>query len=409
MYWMLGRYQKADQLLRLALEKMKGALTPDDTRIVDGLVQLGVLRGDQAEPKDAERLVREGLNLASRHLPADDPAVVRAKSALGRVMAQSGSYDKAIAVLEPLIKIPPSGEEGTDILLESLTDLAVANQYSGHYEVAESLSRRALVLDRQLYGKSNPKLADDLANLGTTEATLGRHSEAEALYREAAGISKAWYGSDHPVTLQLTSFVALVMIQQGKLAEADPLLQQVLASQEQTYGKTHPNVGLTLDTLGTLALKRGNLSAAEAYYSRALKIYAASFGETSRLTAMIKAHLGDVFSSERQFARAEQYFREAVKALTERPLPGNVSVGVVEASLGRALVRQNRYREAESYLTSGYAILIKQPGAFPPRLQQSREDLATVYEALQQQDKAAMFRAELKANQPRKIDAPGGK
>jgi eukaryotic-like serine/threonine-protein kinase len=408
MYGMLGRYQRADELLRLALQKMKSALGPEDTRIVDGLIQLGMLRGDQDNPKEAERLVTEGLNLASRHLPGNDPSVVRAKVALGRALVQSGSYDKAIAVLRPLIDIRPSGEEGTDNLLESLSDLAVANQYAGHYEATESLSRRALALGRQVYGNSHPRVADDLANLGTTEATLGRLPEAEALYREAAGILKAWYGPDHPVTLQLTSFVALALIQQGKLAEADPLLQQVLASQEQTYGKTHPNVGLTLDTLGTLALKRGNSPAAEAYYSRALKIYEASFGETSTLTAMIQAHLGDVFSSERQYARAEQYFREAVTALTERPLPGNVSVGVVEASLGRALVRQNHYREAESHLTFGYAILIKQPGAFQPRLQQAREDLATVYEALQQPDKAARFRAELVANQPRKVDAPIG-
>ncbi len=78
---------------------------------------------------------------------------------------------------------------------------------------------------------------------------------------------------------------------------------------------------------------------------------------------MIKAHLGDVLLGEREYAAAEQFFREAVNALTERPLTGNVSVGVVEVSLGRALLRQKRYREAENRLTSGYAILIKQPGA----------------------------------------------
>jgi uncharacterized protein HemY len=169
-----------------------------------------------------------------------------------------------------------------------------------------------------------------------------------------------------------------------------------------------PRNKCSLLTLGTLALKRGNLSTAEGYYSRALKIYEASFGETHKLSAMIEAHLGDVFSSERQHARAEQFYQEAVKALTERPLTGNVGVGVVGVFLGRALLRQNHYREAESHLTSGYAILIKQPGAFPPRLQEAREDLATVYDALRQPVQAAKFRTELAANQPRQVDAPSG-
>jgi hypothetical protein len=50
------------------------------------------------------------------------------------------------------------------------------------------LTRRALVLDRQLYGERIPGWRTIWANLGSTEATLVRHAEAEALYREAAGI-----------------------------------------------------------------------------------------------------------------------------------------------------------------------------------------------------------------------------
>ena len=394
MYRLLGRYQKSDELLGLALQKMKGTLSPDDPRIVDALIQLGALRGDQSNPKEAERLVREALSLAGRRFPPADPVVVSAQSALGRVLVQGGSYDQGIAVLDPLMKIQPSGEEGMDTFLETLSAFAYAHHYVGHYQLAESLNRRALELDRQVHGESHPRVAYDLANIATIEVTLGKHAEAEPLYRQAAEILKNWYGPNHPETLQVTSFVGLVLIQQGKLDEAEPLLRNLLAVQEQTYGATHPNVGFTLDTLGKLALKRGEFAAAEADFGRALKIYSASFGETNNQTAMLLAHLGDVFLAEKRYDRAEPLYRAALKGLTARPLKGNVGVGVVEVTLGRVLVRRGNYRDAENHLTSGYAILVAKPSAFPAHLKEAWEDLATVYGALHQPDKAAKFREE---------------
>ncbi len=395
MYRLLGRYQNADGLLRAALDKMKGALAPDDPKVIDGLLQLGALRGDQSQPKEAERLVEKALSFASQNRSADDPVVVEAKSVLGRVLVQRGSYDKAIRILEPLVKIQPSGDEATDNLLESLTALAIAEHFTGHYELSESLNRRALALDSQRYGKSYPRVAEDLANIGTTEVSLGRFPKAETDYRQAEEILTAWYGPNNTETIELSSMLGLILIQENKLAEAEPLLQHVLESQEQTLGKEHPTVGFTLDTLGKLALKRGNLSPAESDFSRALRIYTTAFGDENIQTAMIKSHLADVYVKERQYARAEPLYREAVTSFTARPLTGNVSVGVVEICLGSVLLHEKRYGEAEKYLTSGYPILMSQPSAYPARIQEARDDLIAVYDALKEPEKAAKFRAKL--------------
>jgi serine/threonine-protein kinase len=394
MYRLLGRYQNADGLLRSALEKMKTTLSPDDPKVIDGLLQLGALRGDESQSKEAEQLVGKALSLASRNRAPDDPVVIEAKSALGRVLVQSGSYDKAIAILQPIVKIQPSTDEAMDNLLESLTALGIAEHFTGHYDLAESLNRRALALDRKRYGNSYPRVAEDLANIGTTEASFGRFPQAEAKYREAEGILKAWYGPNNGETIQLSTMLGLILIQENKLAEAEPLLLHVLETQEQTLGKDHPTVGFTLDTLGKLAFKRDQLDAAETYFSRALGIYKTVFGDKNTQTAMIEANLADVLVKERQYARAEPLYRQAVAVLTARPLAGNVSVGVTEISLGRVLLREKRYGEAEKYLTSGYAILMTRPSAFPARVQEAREDLATVYSDLKEPEKAATFRAQ---------------
>jgi tetratricopeptide (TPR) repeat protein len=401
MYGMLGKFQKADELLQLGLEKMKAGLGSENPRVADSLIQIGLLRDEQAQFKDAERLVREGLNIASRHLPPDDPTVLRAKSALGIVLKDSGSYDKAIAVLEPLVKVPPTGDEGSYILEETLTALAAAEVNAGHPGLGESLRHRALDLDRRLFGNSHPRVGFQLSELGSALATLGRFPEAEGLYRQSIRIYRAWYGPNHPETALDTNVLAMILIQEGRYAEARTLLPTLLPILEESFGKIHPYVASANDALGSLELMQGDPAAAQVHAERAVAIDKALYGDANHSTAAVKAHLAQVFIKEEKYERAEPLLREAVKALTERPLPGNMSVGGARALLGRVLLREGHYGEAEEQLTAAYAILAKQPGtSYLKRLQGVREDLASVYRALKQPGKAEKFQLELVAGPP---------
>lgn len=392
-YHMLGNFSRAGELQSLGLEKIKAALGPGSPNVAESLSELSLLRADQGQFKEAERLAREGLTLASSRLPASDPIVLRAKSALGQVFAASRSYDRAIKILDPIVQFEPSGEEGSYILLESLTALAVAEEYAGHYERSETLHRRALELDRSIYGRSHPRVAFDLADLGAVEGTLGRYPEAEKLYRESLRIGIAWYGEAQPDVLAAKSVLATILIQEGKLTEADALLKSVLPLQEQVFGQQHPYVCFTLDSLGKLAYRRGDLNAAADYFERALAISRALYGDTDFNTAIVKSDLSDILIEKGQYARAEPLLREAVTSATQHPLPGNPSVGVIDAKLGRVLVKLRRYREAESPLEAGYAVLLAANSkVYAKRLTDARSDLLTVYTALNEPEKAGKFR-----------------
>lgn len=410
MYMMLGKFQKADELLRLGLEKTKLAVGPENPKVADSLVQMGRLRGAQAQFQEAERLIKEGLDLASRHLPPDHPTVLRAKVALGVVLANSGAYSKAIALLDPLVKRPPPGEEGTYILLESLPALAVSEHDNGHPEISESLNRRALALDRQVLGNSHPQVAFELGELAAAAAGRGRFSEAEGLYREAIEIYHAWYGPNYTEAALLSNILASIWIQEGKYDEAAKILPPVLPALEASYGKVHPYVTSALDVLGSLERIRGDLASAELHAEQAVAGDKELYGDGNHVTATASAHLAQVFIQEEKYDRAEAALRRAVKGLSENGPPGSLAVGSVHALLGRVLLREKRYQEAEGHLLAGYAILEKHPGtSYLRRLQENREDLAAVYKALGEPDKAATFRAEFAANQPSKVNSPGGK
>src|SRR2546426_11815205 len=67
LYQKLGKLDRADTLLRTALDQRRSMSGSDDAAVGAGLVALGRLRIDQAEYKEAERLIREGLAMSKRH------------------------------------------------------------------------------------------------------------------------------------------------------------------------------------------------------------------------------------------------------------------------------------------------------------------------------------------------------
>jgi len=394
MYEQLNRYSKADEFLRLGLDKSK-ALGAETPRTLDALAQLGLLRGDQAQYPEAERLLRQALDVAGRlHLSPDDPRLVNAQAGLGRVLVQSGAYQKAILLLEPIVRRPASSGEAMINQAEALTSLSVAEQYTGKYAAAESHNRQALALDRKLHGNNHPRVAYDLSNIATTVVTMGHYAEAEDLYRQSVGILESWYGPESADVMQIKTFIVQIEMQQGKDTEAGDLLRKLLPLQERVYGTSfHPNVAFTCDLLGKLEEKRGNLEEAEAQYNRAVRILDKLYGPSEYRTAISTTNVAGVLVKEGRYAQAERTARLAVKALTAHPLPGNMSVGIAQLNLGEAILRQKHYRESVEPLTAAYQIFKDGPSTFEAKLAATRKDLAEAYDALKEPDLAASFRA----------------
>jgi serine/threonine-protein kinase len=75
----------------------------------------------------------------------------------------------------------------------------------------------------------------------------------------------------------------------------------------------------------------------------------------------------------------------------------NVNLAIAHIKLGRTLLHDNRYKDAEPETLAGYEILVKQSSPSTSFIRAARKDLAAEYEALNQPQQAARFRAELAA------------
>ena len=84
--------------------------------------------------RQAEKLVRQGLDQARRTVPPTHPLIAESASALGRVFMDRGQYDKAIQALEQAVRLQPQSAAPTQDMAIALNRLADAHFYAGHYD-----------------------------------------------------------------------------------------------------------------------------------------------------------------------------------------------------------------------------------------------------------------------------------
>ena len=396
-YQKLGKFEPADSLLRSALEQRKSLFGSDSPEVAESLTALGLLRFDQAHLEEAEQLIRQGLEMAKRHLPPDHPAIAKATLAYGKVLAERGSYDQAIDALNKAVRLQSAPGVAPADLVTSLSALADAHYRAGHYDTCKSLYTRVLEMHRQIYGERHPLVADDLGSLAAVQRDLGYYSEAERLDRQALDIAQSYYGNNHPKTAGCLTALAESLTYENKYDEAVSSLDQALAIQERVYGSAHPSVAETLNELGNVASMRDHLDEAEARFQRAADIYRTVYGDHHYLVAIALSNVAGISYDKKDYPRAEQLFRDVVRRYKETLPADNVNLAIAHIKLGRALLHENRYKDAEPETLAGYEILIKQSSPSTSFIHAARKDLAAEYEALNQPQQAARFRAELAA------------
>jgi serine/threonine-protein kinase len=393
-YQKLGKFDRADSLLRTALDQRRAIFGPADAAVGASLVALGRLRLDQAQYQEAERLVREGLELSKRQLRPNHPAIASATLALGQVLDESGQYDEAIKVLEQAVQLRAAKGSPTPELAASMRELANTHYYAGHLSVADSLDRLVLPMTRKLYGERHPLVAEDLINLGAVQHARGNFKEAEQYYRQALVITQAFYGPSHYKTAAgLTVLGRTLRFEPQGNDEAERLFQRALAIREQVFGKMHPQVASTLNELGGIALDRGRFDEAESLASRVVAIYRSAYGRKHQWTGVGVANLASVYMRHEQYFQAEPLFREAIGIFAEALGPDHLNTAIARIKLGRTLLREHRYAEAVREMLAGYQSLSKQTVPGVSWLVDARKDLVVAYDSLGQSDKAATFRA----------------
>jgi tetratricopeptide (TPR) repeat protein len=237
------------------------------------LAQLGNflrLRGRYAE---ADQVPDGGLGEAEATLGPDDPCLVPLLNALGIVCKYTGEFDRAERVYRRALSLVEA-QDPTNLgqkadLYHNLGGLEHAR---GRHAAGEPLARRAVELRQLDAGTEHLTVAADRAALAAILDALGRSEEAEALLIPAVSAFEATTRHERADLAAALNNLAAIHHRRGAVNEAEHLYRRALVIKEQLHGAEHPDLAPTLNNLATLLRERGETDEAIRLYKRALAV-----------------------------------------------------------------------------------------------------------------------------------------
>ncbi len=331
-----GRYTEAERLLREALEMRRALLGARHPDVATSLDSLAVVLQDQGKLAEAERLLREALEMRRALLGVQHPDVATTLNNLALVLQDQGKLAEAERLLREALEMKRAllGAQHPDVAT-ILNNLGLVLKGQGKLAEAERLYREALEIQRALLGAQHPDVATILNNLGLVLEGQGKHlATVEYFLRGALEMKRALLGAQHPDVATILNNLAEVLRAQGKVKEAEQLYREALEIQRALLGARHPAVATSLNNLALVLHQQGKLAEAERLLREALEMRRALLGAQHPDVLASLRNLAEVLRAQGKLDKAEQLYREALGIWKEHLARGGRRLG--QSGLGAA-------------------------------------------------------------------------
>ena len=198
-----GQLETAERQCReaLALLAAEAGEPPPARDEEEGLARADALNGlglvwHELAADDAERVLRQALELRQALLGDDDRLVQVSRNNLARHLASLGRVAEAQALYRRALEA--LGEEPCEVGMAVHNNLAFIAMEQGQPDEAQAELRQAVRLAEQALGEHHPRRGELLQNLAYVEEQRGLCQDAEAHYREALELMRATWGEEDP-------------------------------------------------------------------------------------------------------------------------------------------------------------------------------------------------------------------
>ncbi len=253
-----GRSAEAIDLRRQSVEMFRRLKGDNDVDVAEGSARLAGMLHD---PGEAEPLVRTALATFREQRGETSPDYVNALRTLAGLLMMRGAYDEAEAVSRQALAL------GTEVYgrdhqrnLLILQNLAFCLRLARKLEALAEVCDDVVGMARRLYGGDSMRLAEALIDRADVRRAMGDAAGTEADNREAVAVAeRAGLARDPRACVARLSVASLVLNANGDLTEVESLAQAVLDTKDQLKGEQQWLEGKALTLLAEVALRRGEL------------------------------------------------------------------------------------------------------------------------------------------------------
>jgi tetratricopeptide (TPR) repeat protein len=275
-----GKFKEAERQLREELEVRRATLGDHRPETLNSMSNLGHVLKKQGKFQEAASLLREGLEACRVTLGSRNEITLDLADNLGRVLQDQGKLEEAEVLLREVLegRLAMLGHWHTHTV-RSLNNLGLLLSLQGKFEEAAPLLRGALEALRVTLGDRHSDTLVTVNNLGELLMNQGKLEEAAPLLREALEANRATLGNRHRATLISICSMAQLLHRQGKIDEAEVLYREDLEGSRATLGDRHPDTLTSINNLAGLLFSQNKLKGALPLYLEAVEGRRATLGD----------------------------------------------------------------------------------------------------------------------------------
>jgi non-specific serine/threonine protein kinase/serine/threonine-protein kinase len=308
----LGLYERAEELLKGALEREGAVLGPNHPQMIDLRDQYARVRTLEGHVDEGLRLHREVFEQRRALLGPRHPDTLITQARLGSAYMNAGNYEQAASVLRETADLQrevlgPHHEDTLDTLLALIATLGALDRTDEAVPLAQEVYAGHL----ELFGEDHPATLNAMHDLAMALGRAGRREEALAISEKLLEASKRVIGEDHPNTLMSAFNHGSWLATAGRTEEAAELLSDTLERQRRALGETHRNTLLTMTKLGNLLGELGDYERAEALLRAAVDGYSQTLGDGHPYTFIAMTNLGTFFAERGRYEEAIETLERA--------------------------------------------------------------------------------------------------
>ena len=275
-----------DRALKLAEE------SGDELGVARALIGIAEVRLGQANHKEADELVKDGLKIAEGLGESGKSVVAQALNLLGGIQQTIGCASSAIEYYEQALSVSRVvyGERHPDVA-KCLSNIGLAWDDLGDPRKAIKYYEQALSIDSDVYGERHPDVATYLNNIGSVWHALGEHKKAIEYYKQALSIDTEVYGERHPDVATYLNNIGGAWDDLGDPRKAIKYYEQALSIDRDVYGERHPDVATRLNNIGRAWHALGDSRRASTCLQQAYSIFREFYGDEHPSTRNAKRGL----------------------------------------------------------------------------------------------------------------------
>ena len=335
---------EALKLLMRSLNIRKKCFGEKSMRVAKCYGSLGILYKNMDNLKKAEECLKKALMIYQEIEETGCGQIATAHIDLGILEHKKGNDVKAIEYYTQALPILLECKGGENIaIIEAYHALAGAYQVVDSFALSEQCYKKAIDIERRIYGDNHPSVATTIDNLGILYSEIGKHEEALKQHAEALKIRLSFFPEQSEYVSNSYNNIATCLYRLGSLDKAIEYTNKALQIDSLLTGGETARYATSLANLATMLSDNKQHDEALEKVHKALSIIRAIYGEQHKEVARMYQTIADIYQEKKELTTAIEWYQKSLKMRVALFGEKHSSVATVYNNLGEC------YREMKDY------------------------------------------------------------